>query len=90
MDLSCFSAAAFAEYQNRLARNETTENVKNMQITTEICKHQTQEKTQITNFLIESLQAAECQQLQQTSCYKYGGGGARAARRIQILETSYN
>ena len=33
---------------------------------------------------IEILQAAECRQLQQTPIYKYGGGGARAARRIRI------
>ena len=45
MDFSCFSAAAFAECQSHLARNEITENIKNMQITAEICKHKTQEKT---------------------------------------------
>ena len=44
MDFGCFSAAAFAECQSRLARNEITENVKNMQITAEICKHQAQTK----------------------------------------------
>ena len=33
---------------------------------------------------IENLQAAECNQLQQTPIFKIGGGGARAARRIQI------
>ena len=38
MDFGCFSAAAFAECQSHLARNEITENVKNMQITAEICK----------------------------------------------------
>ena len=44
-----FSAAAFAECQSRLPRNEITENVKNMQITSEICKHQTQEETNHQN-----------------------------------------
>ena len=32
----------------------------------------------------KNLQAPECRQLQQTPIYKIGGGGARAARRIQI------
>ena len=32
MNFVCFSAVAFAECQSRLARNEITENVKNMQI----------------------------------------------------------
>ena len=44
-DFGHVSAAAFAECQRRLARNEITENVKNMQITAEICKSQTQPKT---------------------------------------------
>ena len=44
MDFGCFSAAVFAKCQSRLARNEITENIKNMQITAEICKHQAQEK----------------------------------------------
>ena len=34
--------------------------------------------------VFDNLQAAECNQLQQTPIYKIGGGGARAARRIQI------
>ena len=38
------SAAAFAECQRRLARHEIMENDKNMQITAEICKSQTQPK----------------------------------------------
>ena len=46
MDFGCFSAAAFAECQRRLARNGRTENVKNMQIPAEICTNQTQPKTQ--------------------------------------------
>ena len=33
---------------------------------------------------IENLQAAECKQLEPTSSFKTGGGGARAARRIRI------
>ena len=34
--------------------------------------------------LIDILQSTERKQLHQTSIYKIGGGGARAARRIQI------
>ena len=34
---------------------------------------------------IDYLQFAERKQLQQTPSFKYGGGGARAARRIRIL-----
>ena len=83
MDFSCFSAAAFAECQSRLARNEITENLKNMQITAEICKHQAQTK-KINKTPIDNLQAAECKQLHQTPISKYGGGGARAAWRIRI------
>ena len=70
-DLIHFSAAAFAECQRRLARNEITENVKNMQITAEICKNQTQN-------------AISCNK---TPIFKIGGGGARAARRIRIHRT---
>ena len=75
--------AAFAECQSRLARNEITENLKNMQITAEISKHQAQTK-QINKTPIDNLQAAECKQLHQTPISKYGGGGARAAWRIRI------
>ena len=60
MDFSCFAAAAFAECQSHLARNEITENIKNMQITAEICKHKTQEKNKSPTNPIEELQAAEC------------------------------
>ena len=34
--------------------------------------------------LIDILQSTERKQLHQTSIYKIGGGGARAARRIRI------
>ena len=84
MDFSCFAAAAFAECQSHLARNEITENLKNMQITAEICKHQAQTK-KINKTPIDNLQAAECKGLHQTPIYKYGGGGARAAWRIRII-----
>ena len=50
MDFGCFSAAAFAECQSRLARNEITKNIKNVQITAEICRHKAQEKTNHLNF----------------------------------------
>ena len=44
-DFGHVSAAASTECQRRLARNDITENVKNMKITAEICKSQTQPKT---------------------------------------------
>ena len=61
-----------------------TENVKNMQISAEICKSQTQAKNADINTSIENLQAAECNQLQQAPSFKIFGGGAPAARRIRI------
>ena len=84
MDFGSFSAGVFAECQSRLAPNEIMENVKNMQITAEICKHKTQEKNKSPANPIGELQAAECNQLQQTPISKYGGGGACAAWRIRI------
>lgn len=58
-------------------RQEHADNCRNMQ------------KSNATNYAniktpIEDLQAAECNQLQQTPTFKIGGGGARAARRIRI------
>ena len=43
------TAAGFAECRSRQARNEITQNIKNVQITAEICKHQTQEETNHQN-----------------------------------------
>ena len=79
-----FSGVAFAGCRRRLARNEITENVKNMQINAEICKKTSATKNADIKTLIDNLQAAECNQLQQTPIFKIGGGGARAARRIQM------
>ena len=77
-------AIRFADCQHRLTRSELTANIKNIQISVEICKEQTQIKNADTKTLIDNLQFAECNQLQQTPIYKYGGGGARAAWRIRI------
>ena len=67
--------------RNNGKRQEHADKCKNMQ------------KTNATNNAliktpIENLQAAECNQLQQTPIFKIGGGGARAARRIQIRRPS--
>ena len=74
----------YCRMQSRLARNALKENVKNMQISAEICKEQTQIKNADTKTLIDNLQFAECNQLHQPPSSKYGGGGARAAWRIRI------
>ena len=77
-------AIRFADCQHRLTRSELTANIKNIQIFAEICNKQTQIKNADTKTLIDNLQFAECNQLQQTPIFKYGGGGARAAWRIRI------
>ena len=77
-------AIRFADCQHRLTRSELTANIKNMQISAEICKRQTKIKNVDTKTLIDNLQLAECRQLHQTPIFKYGGGGARAAWRIRI------
>ena len=80
-------AIRFADCQHRLTRSELTANIKNIQISAEICKELTQIKNADTKTLIDHLQFTECTHLQQTPIYKYGGGGARAARRIRITNT---
>ena len=77
-------AIRFADCQHRLTRSELTANIKNIQISAEICKEQTQIKNTDTKTLIDNLQFAECNQLHQPPSSKYGGGGARAAWRIRI------
>ena len=77
-------AIRFADCQHRLTRSELTANIKNIQISAEICKEQTKIKNADTKTLIDNLQFAECNQLHQTPSLKYGGGGARAAWRIRI------
>ena len=77
-------AIRFADCQHRLTRSELTANIKNIQISAEICKSQTQIKNADTKTLIDNLQFAECNQLHQSPSSKYGGGGARAAWRIRI------
>ena len=77
-------AIRFTDCQHRLTRSELTANIKNMQISAEICKRQTKIKNVDTKTLIDNLQLAECRQLHQTPIFKYGGGGARAAWRIRI------
>ena len=77
-------AIRFADCQHRLTRSELTANIKNIQISAEICKEQTQIKNADTKTLIDNLQFAESNQLHQSPSSKYGGGGARAAWRIRI------
>ena len=77
-------ATRVADRQSRMAQNELTENVKNLQISAKISKSQTQAKNAKIKTPIENWQTAKRNQLQQTPIYKIGGGGARAARRIQI------
>ena len=83
----CIIVDAFRTHfcnKHRLTRSELTANIKNIQISAEICKEQTQIKNADTKTLIDHLQFTECTHLQQTPIYKYGGGGARAAWRIRI------
>ena len=79
-----YFAIRLADCQHRLTRSELTANIKNIQISAEICKSHTQIKNADTKTLIDHLQFTECTHLQQTPIYKYGGGGARAAWRIRI------
>ena len=64
-DCGYFSEAAFAKCQRRLARNEITENVKNMQRSAEICNSQTQPKTHKSK-----LQSKICKLQNAISCNK--------------------
>ena len=84
MIFDAFFATRVVDRKSRVAQNKSTENVKNLQIFAKICKSQTQAKNAKIKTPIENLQAAECNQLQLAPIYKIGGGGARAARRIQI------
>ena len=84
MHFGQFSAMRFTDCQHRLTRSELTANIKNIQISAEICKEQTQIKNADTKTRIDNLQFAECNQLHQSPSSKYGGGGARAAWRIRI------
>ena len=77
-------AIRFADCQHRLTRSELTANIKNIQISAEICKEQTQIKNADIKTLIDHLRFAECNQLHQSPSSNYGGGGARAAWRIRI------
>ena len=73
-DFGCFSAAAFLECQSRLARNEITENVKNIQKIAESRESQTQTKTHKSKFRSRfcKLQIAD-------SCTKHPSSNAGAA-----------
>ena len=63
--------------RNNGKRQEHADNCRNMQKSNAT-------KNAYIKTPIENLQAAECNQLQRTPIFKIGGGGARAARRIQI------
>ena len=77
-------AIRFADCQHPLTRSESTASIKNIQISAEICKSQTETKHAYNKTLIDNLQFTDYNQLQQAPIYKYGGGGARAAWRIRI------
>ena len=77
-DFGQVSAAAFAECQRRLARHEITENVNNLQKNAEICKNQTQPKTQTSK-----LRSRICEVQNAISCNKRRSSkqGRRCSRR---------
>ena len=81
--LDTFFTARSKDRQSREARHEFKENIKNMQISQKSPEVERKQKRRHQTS-IENLQAAECNQLQQTPSSKIGGGGARAARRIRI------
>ena len=68
-----FFAIIFADCQRRPTRSELAANIKNIQISAETCKIQTQAKNADTKTLIDNLQFAESSQLQQTPIVKNGG-----------------
>ena len=74
----------FAGHRGRQARNEIPKNFKIKQITSENMQKPNANNYADIRTSIDKLQLAERYQLQQTPSYKIGGGGARAARRIQI------
>ena len=68
-----FFAIIFADCQRRPTRSELAANIKNIQISAETCKIQTQTKNADANKLIDNLQYAECNQLHQTPIVENGG-----------------
>ena len=68
-----FFAIIFADCQRRPTRSELAANIKNIQISAETCKIQTQTTNADTKTLIDNLQFAECNQLHQTPIVKNGG-----------------
>ena len=73
MHLGNIFAIIFADSQRRPTRSELAANIKNIQISAETSKIQTQTKNADTKTLIDNLQCAECNQLHQTPIVKNGG-----------------
>ena len=71
--ISDFFAIKFADCQRRPTRSELAANIKNMQISAETCKIQTQTKNADTKSFIDDLQFTECNQLHQAPIVKNGG-----------------
>ena len=65
IEIGCIFARTFPDHRSRLARNKSTENLKNMQITSEICTNWTQAKTQTSN-----IWSISCNLLNASSCNK--------------------
>ena len=75
------------ESQNYLIEKLINESISENQEPADICKNMQKSnarKNADIKIADKNLQATDCRQLQQTPIYKIGGGGARAARRIQI------
>ena len=81
----CQSSDIFPDRQRRVVRNRLTENIKNLQISAETCKSQTQPETQTPTLqprICKLQNASSCTERRSTNAW---GGGTRAARRTQIL-----
>ena len=65
IEIGCIFARTFPDHRSRLARNKSTENLKNMQVISEIYTNWTQAKTQTSN-----IWSISCIQLNASSCTK--------------------
>ena len=68
-----YFAIKLADCQHRLTRSELTANIKNIQVSAEMCKCQPQTKNADTKTMIDTLQFTKCNQQQQTPIVKNGG-----------------
>ena len=67
-----YFAIRLADCQHRLTRSELTANIKNIQVSAEMCKCQPQTKNADTNTMIDTLQFTKCNQLQHASIFNTG------------------